>query len=92
MGRVLEVCWSTLEMDLRGNIPALPLTFTAVSAANINTLLHTNLLVSFNKSKRSKFDSLGTFIAFPQQWGKHVLRSLNYNPSLFSIFRPVWSF
>lgn len=92
MGRDLEVCWSTLKIDPIGNISRLPVTFTIVSAANINTLLHTNLLVSFNKSKKSKFDSFSTFIAFPQQRGKHLLKNLNYNPAVISIIGPVWSF
>lgn len=79
-----------LLVSIKDGSHTLPLTFTVVSAANINTLLHTNLLLSFNKSKKSKFDSLSTFIAFPQQWGKHLLRNLNYNPALISIFRLVW--
>jgi len=53
--RDLEVCWSTLKTDPIGNISRLPVTFTILSAANTDTLLCTNLLISLHKFKRSYF-------------------------------------
>lgn len=59
----------SVKKDPMGDISTSPLTSTVVSAANINTLLHTNLLVSSSTWKKSKFDSLSTFIASPSSGG-----------------------